>query len=251
VATDDTAIGPRRDEPSDADAALPGRAVARLLATLSAAAGCLDVVCLTRLGGLFASVITGNLVQLGHAIASVDARLAVGATAAVGSYALGVAAGAVALRSGGAGWRRRATRVLAVEAVLLAGVAAGWWATGARPGHTGAPVLLGLASSATGMQSAVTISVGVRGASTTYLTGTLTDVVRTVVGDPHRFGASAGGASRLAALLCGAAIGALALRVAPLWAPVLTAALVAAVVVIAGTLDRRRIKPAGARTGGT
>jgi uncharacterized membrane protein YoaK (UPF0700 family) len=49
-------------------AALSERVVARLLVGLAAAAGCLDAVCMTRLGGVFASVITGNLVQLGRGL---------------------------------------------------------------------------------------------------------------------------------------------------------------------------------------
>lgn len=168
--------------------------------------------------------------------------MAAGATAAVASYALGVAAGAVALRRCGAGWRRRTSLVAAVEVVLLTGVAAGWLVTDAHPGRTAAPLLLGLAAAAMGAQSAVTIRSGVRGASTTYLTGTLTSVVRTLTGGPHRFAAAAGGADRLAALLCGAAAGALVLRVAPLWAPALPVALVAAVVVVAAALTRGRME---------
>jgi uncharacterized membrane protein YoaK (UPF0700 family) len=95
-----------------------------------------------------------------------------------------------------------------------------WAALGAQPGPGAATLVLGLAAAAMGVQSAVTLSSGVRGASTTYLTGTLTDAVRTLAGDPHRITSVAGPAVRLAALLCGAAVGALVLRVAPLWAPV-------------------------------
>jgi uncharacterized membrane protein YoaK (UPF0700 family) len=223
-----------------AGSVLPERVVMRLLIVLTAAAGCLDAVCVTRLGSVFASVITGNLVQLGRAIATVDGRLAAGATTAVGSYAFGVAAATVALRGCDRGWGRRTSMVAAIEVILLAGVAAGWLATGAHPGHITSPLLLGLAAAAMGIQSVVTISSGIRGASTTYLTGTLTSVVRTVTVDPHRFAASAGGIARLAALLSGAALGALVLRVAPLWASVLPAALVAAVVVVAAALSRGR-----------
>jgi uncharacterized membrane protein YoaK (UPF0700 family) len=215
---------------------LPDWLVVRLLAVLTAAAGCLDVVCLTRLGGVFASVITGNLVQLGRAIGTVDGGLAASAIAANGSFALGVAAGTLGLRRSGSGWRRRTNTVAAVEVVLLIGLAAGWPAAGAHPRSGTALVLLALAAAAMGMQSAITISSGVPGASTTYLTGTLTGLVRTLVGEPHRFAA----AGRLAALLCGAAVGAVMLRVAPLWVPVLPAALVAAVVVVAAVSNRAR-----------
>jgi uncharacterized membrane protein YoaK (UPF0700 family) len=224
--------------PAGTGAALPVPMVVRLLVVLSAAAGSLDVLCVTRLGGVFASVITGNLVQLGHAVSTVDTQLAVGGSAAVGGYALGVAAGTVALRRGGTGWRPRTSLVAAAELVMLAGVVAGWRAVDAQPGRTTAPILLALAATAMGVQSAVTISSGVPGASTTYLTGTLTDAVRALTGGSHR-GMPTGAAIRLAALLCGAAVGALALRVTPLWAPVLPVALVG-VVVVAAALGRDR-----------
>jgi uncharacterized membrane protein YoaK (UPF0700 family) len=225
--------------PAVAGAALPEQVVVRLLVVLSAAAGCLDVLCVTRLGGAFASIVTGNLVQLGRAIVTVDGSLAAAGTAAVGGYAVGVAAGTVALRRAGTGWRPRTSLVLAGEFLLLAGVVAAWRATGAQPGHTTATLLLGLAGAAMGVQSAVTISSGVRGASTTYLTGTLTDAVRVLTGDPHRLTAVAGSLVRLAALLCGAAVGTLALRFAPLWAPAVPTALVG-IVVGAAALGRGR-----------
>lgn len=208
------------------ESVLSGRVVVRLLVVLAAASGCLDVFCLTRLGGFFASVITGNLVQFGHAVATAETPLLAGGATAVGGYAVGVAGGTLALRHVEPGWRRRTGVVAAAEAVLLAGVAVGWSAAGARPEYAGGLALLAGAPVANGMQSVVTISSGVRGASTTYLTGSLTGVVRSVVLDPHRFAAGAGGISRLLGLLGGAVLGALTLRVAPVWAPALAAALV-------------------------
>jgi uncharacterized membrane protein YoaK (UPF0700 family) len=192
------------------------------------------LVCLTRLGGFFASVITGNLVAFGNSIVVTDARMVAGGATAVGGYALGVAGGTMPLRHFGPGWRRRTGMVVAGEALLLIGVAAGWAWTGARPGYAGRLALLGVAAAASGVQSVVTIGSGVRGASTTYLTGSLTDVVRGVVLDPHRFAAGAGGVSRLLGLLGGALVGAGTLRVAPRWAPAVAAALVVAVVLVAG-----------------
>jgi uncharacterized membrane protein YoaK (UPF0700 family) len=219
---------------------LPDRVVIRLLALLSVAAGSLDVVCVLRLGGLFASVATGNLVQLGRAIATVDGRLAASTTTAVGGYALGVAAGAVALRGSDAGWRRRTSLVAVVELLLLTGVAVVWLATGGHVGGGTQSVLLGVAAAAMGVQSTVTIGSGVPEASTTYLTGTLTGLMRALAPDPRRFNAAA--AARVAAFLCGAALGALVIQVAPTWAPALPVALVA--LVVAAALVRGR--PEGA-----
>ena len=220
--------------------ALPEHLVGRLLLVLAAAAGCVDVVCVTRLGGPFASVITGNLVHLGRAIAALDGRLAVSATTAVASYALGVAGATTRLRDRPAGWRRQTTRIAGGELVMLALVAAGWLATSGQPDATISWLLLAFAAAAMGVQSAITIGSGVRGASTTYLTGTLTDVARTLAGEGRRFAATAGGVARLAALLCGAIVGSLLLRVTPSFAPALPVVLVGAVVAIAAAAIRER-----------
>jgi uncharacterized membrane protein YoaK (UPF0700 family) len=219
------------DEPGDA--VLSRRAAARLLVVLAAASGCLDVFCVTRLGGFFASVITGNLVQFGRAVATADTKLVAGGAMAVGGFALGVAGSTVYLGRAGPGWDRRTGVAATAEAVLLIGVAAGWHATAARPGYAAGLALLGASSAASGIQSVVTINSGIRGASTTYLTGSLTDVVRGVLLDPHRFADHAGGVSRMLSLLVGAVLGALTLRLAPTWAPALAAALVMGVVIVA------------------
>ncbi|MBV9313968.1 MAG: DUF1275 domain-containing protein [Pseudonocardia sp.] len=219
---------------------VPERVVVRLLTVLAAAAGCLDAVCVTRLDGMFASVVTGNLVQLGRAVATLDTRLLVAALTAVTGYGLGVAAGNVGLGRGGAGWRPRTSLVTAAECAVLTGVAAGWVVTRSHPDTVLTLLLLALTGVAMGVQSAVAISSGVPGSSTTYLTGTLTNLVRALTSTPLRFAAAAGGAARLAALLCGAVVGALLLRLAPLWAPALPAVLVGAVALVIGTASRAR-----------
>jgi uncharacterized membrane protein YoaK (UPF0700 family) len=217
---------------------LPAQVVAQLLVVLSAAAGCLDAVAVTRLGGPFASVITGNLVLLGRGAATLDGRMVADTSTAIGGYAIGVIAATVGMRDSDAGWSRRTSVVAGFEMVMLAGVAAGWLVTGGRPGQVASLLLLGLAGVAMGAQSTATIGTGVRGASTTYLTGTLTTVLRVLIRGPRRFTATAGGISRLLALLGGAAAGGLLLRFAPLWAPVLAVGLVAVVVAVAAALTR-------------
>ncbi|MER7891618.1 YoaK family protein [Micromonospora sp. NPDC094482] len=229
--------------------ALSRPVVLRLLVVLAAASGCIDVFCVTRLGGFFASVITGNLVQLGHAVATTKTQLMAGGATAVGGYALGVAGGTLPLRRLGSGWGRRTAGVAVVQSVLLASVAAGWWGTGGRPGYAFGLALLGVASAASGVQSVITLSAGIRGAATTYLTGSLTEVVRGAVLDPHRITVGAGGISRLLGLFAGAVLGALTLTVAPRWAPALAAALVVAVVVVAVGLARRGVTTERGRHG--
>ncbi|MEU7674659.1 YoaK family protein [Micromonospora taraxaci] len=214
------------------------RATAWLLVALAAASGCVDVICLTRLNGYFASVITGNLVHFGHALATSDTRSLAGAVVAVGGYAVGVAAATLPLRHTPPGWNRRTALVTVAEAVLLLGFTVGWLACGARPGYSFGLVLLGSAAVASGIQSVITVGAGIRGASTTYLTGSLTELVRRRVVDPHRF-ADLGGAGRLAGLVVGAVLGTVVLRTAPSWASVPAALLVLAVIAVAVGLTRR------------
>ncbi|MGW3786086.1 YoaK family protein [Micromonospora chokoriensis] len=214
------------------------RATAWLLVALAAASGCVDVICLTRLNGYFASVVTGNLVHFGHALATADTRSLAGAVVAVGGYAVGVAAATLPLRHTPPGWNRRTALVTGAEAVLLLGFTVGWLACGARPGYGFGLVLLGSAAVASGIQSVITVGAGVRGASTTYLTGSLTELVRRRVVDPHRL-ADLGGVGRLAGLVVGAVLGTVVLRTAPSWASAPAALLVIAVIAVAVGLTRR------------
>ncbi|MDM4720885.1 YoaK family protein [Micromonospora sp. WMMA1363] len=230
--------------------ALPRQAVTRLLVVLAAATGCLDVFCVTQLGGFFASVVTGNLVRSGHALVALDARPLVTGATAVSGYAVGVAGGTLPLRRAVPGWRLRTEVVMALEAVVLVAVAAGWWASDGRPARATALTLLFGAAAATGMQGIVTIGSGIPGANTTYLTGSLTTVVQGVVLDPHRLFTGTGGIVRLLGLFAGAVLGSATLRVAPLLAPAVAAALVLVVVSVAVSIGRRTARSTSERQQG-
>jgi uncharacterized membrane protein YoaK (UPF0700 family) len=219
------------------DGALSRQVVVPLLLVLAAAAGCLDAMAVSRLGGPFASVVTGNLIQLGRGLVIPNRHLVASTSTAVASYAVGVAIGTVVLRGSLPGWRLRTCVVTSVELLLLVGVLAGWVTTGGSPGTGQAIFLLALAAAAMGLQSAATLSTGVPEASTTYMTGTLTSFMRAVATDPHLIGGAAGaGIARLLSLLAGVLIGALILKFAPLWTPVFPVALIAGTVVLAAAL---------------
>jgi uncharacterized membrane protein YoaK (UPF0700 family) len=219
---------------------LPRRVVIRLLVVLAAAAGCVDIMAMSRLGGPFASVVTGNVIQLGRSLAIPNRQLAVSTSTSVASYAAGVAMGTVALRGSKPGWRLRTSVVASFELFLLVGVLVGWLLTDGSPGTGQAIALLVLAAAAMGVQSAVTLSTGVHDASTTYMTGTLTNFMRAVATDPHLIATGGTGVVRLLSLLAGAVIGALILRFAPSWTPVFPVALIAGTVVLAVALTRPR-----------
>ncbi len=88
-----------------------------------------------------------------------------------------------------------------------------------------------------GLQSVLTLSTGLRRASTTYLTGTLTGVVQGVI-EPSRHRPDGAGLLRLFAFLVGAVAGGLLVRFAPLWTPVLPLVLVVAATVMATVVRR-------------
>src|SRR5260370_31636208 len=112
---------------------LSRQVVVRLLVVLAAAAGGVDVMAVSRLGGPFASVVTGNLIQLGRSLAIPNRQLAASPLTAVASYALRVAIGTAMLRGSLPGWRFRTCVVASLELLLLVGVLLGWLITAGAP----------------------------------------------------------------------------------------------------------------------
>lgn len=166
-------------------------------AALAACTGATDLLAVATLGGVFASVVTGNLVTIGYDAGRGDLSALLVPVVAVAAYAIGVA---LCLWV----WRGRPYAVvqqLVAELALLVGVAAGWLATGGQPGRTSGMALLAAAALAMGAQSATSLRLH---ASTTYLTGTLTGAVHDLVtGIPVRRIAAI---RQLVALVVGAGI---------------------------------------------
>jgi uncharacterized membrane protein YoaK (UPF0700 family) len=159
---------------------------------LTFGSGANDVAAFTRLGGVFTSVMTGNIVFFGLAVAERSVSLASHTAVAVAGYIVGVAAatwvshGAKGRSSSsgaeaGAGVLPGHVRwALLAEFVLLAGGAVGWEITDARPRGWAEFALLAVAAAAMGVQSAAVNEIGFRNFSTTFLTGTLTWLVSSV-----------------------------------------------------------------------
>jgi uncharacterized membrane protein YoaK (UPF0700 family) len=221
---------------------------------LTFGSGATDVGAFTRLGGVFTSVMTGNIVFFGLAAAERSVSLATHTTVAIAGYIAGVAVATWVLHGAKTRSERAAeaaadaeaevaeldrARVLPgyvswalfAETVLLAGAAIGWEITGARPLGWAQFVLLTVTAAAMGMQSATVNEMGFSNLSTTFLTGTLTWLVSSVArpgGDPS------GGLRRLSALIAlalGAGLSGLLVANAARVVPVLALiAMVAAVV---------------------
>jgi uncharacterized membrane protein YoaK (UPF0700 family) len=216
------------------------RAHARVaLVALTAGTASLDVTAFFRLGGVFASVMTSNLVFVGVALTKAEAAFGVRCAVAIGSYIAGVALGsAVAPPSGNQNrlGTRPLTLLLAGELAVLIGYAIWWMAVDARPAGWARLALLGGIAFAMGGQSAAARQLGNPNAGTTYLTGTLTSLVSSLAGrrrpDPEAVAV-------ILALVAGAAAGAAVLDAAPVTVPLLALAGVGATVALSWRTARR------------
>src|ERR1700722_18234954 len=207
-----------------------------LVVLLTAAAGATNVLSLTGLGGVPASIMTANLVLVGLSITRHEGALGWHAGAALAGFVVAVFLTSRLIRAQDKDaddakrsvWPRPVTVAVAAEAFPLIGVAVAWGLTAGRPAGATQLTLCAAAAFAMGMQSAAVRALGVAGLSSTFFTGTLTDTVSDLAG-PGRPRWSRG-ATGLAALIAGAAAeGAAVTYGQPRLAPLLPLALVGCV----------------------
>lgn len=212
-----------------------------LVVALAVATGGMDAIGFIAMGGVFASVMTGNLVLLGVSIGHRSGSLAGHVGVALGGYVIGVVAGVlVAGRPGGERptWPARVTAALVVELALIAGVTAGWELVGGHPAAGAQLLLLGVAATAMGVQSAAVRSLADSGLSSTYLTGTLTGIISAVAAGEGLAGQRRNLAIIAALVLGAAAAGVLVVEV-PRAAPAISLAALGVVIVAAAVTDPR------------
>lgn len=194
------------------------------LVALTIASSSLDVTAFLRLGGLFASVMTSNLIFVSLAVVKAERALGVHCAVALVCYLAGVGAGTAFGRPSGHESRLGTVRLsllLTAEAVLLAGYAAWWIGDGAHPAGWQQLTLLGAVTFAMGMQGAAARQLGAPEAGTTYLTGSLTGMVATVVTGRRP---DAGALIAIGGILVGGAAGTALLESAPDVTPLLAVA---------------------------
>jgi uncharacterized membrane protein YoaK (UPF0700 family) len=199
---------------------------------LTFASGAMDVASFTRLGGVFTSVMTGNIVLCGLAAARGSVSLILHTATTFAGYVAGVAAGTrigwwhARVRTAAdaeQAWAPHVRTVLLGELALLAGLLTGWEVTGGRPTGLAQYCLLATAAAAMGMQAAAVGQMGLTEVSTTYLTGTLTGLVRSLA-SPERKRESLIRPGVLVGLAAGALLCGLFVATVPAGAPVLPAA---------------------------
>lgn len=215
-----------------------------LVIVLTLVTGSTDAIGLLRLGGVFTSVMTGNMVFLGMSAAERSGSIALHTGVAFATYILGSFVGA---RVAGHAppdeahpWPRTIVSALALELGVLV-VFAVWWELihGAPTPHV-TYALLGLNAMALGIQSAAVLRFGINGLSTTYLTGTLTQFVAGFTKRDEPVQVRSG--LILLMLIAGAALGALCSLHAPLAAPLVpVGALVVVTVGAWAAFHRRRV----------
>ncbi|MFE6702371.1 YoaK family protein [Streptomyces sp. NPDC057718] len=197
---------------------MPWRGEAALL-LLSAASGAADAFVFLCVGQVFAGVMTGNLVLLGASAAGAgEDGVALKVAVALGAYFCGVAVGARLT-----GRRGAPVPVLLGAEVVLLGAAAVLWGLELVTSYGDRLGLLALVAVAMGVQGRVRVT------PTNYFTGTLTSLAGRVALRELR-GGDGWVLGRLAAVVAGAAIAALAER---WWSP---GAALGAVVMAAGAL---------------
>ena len=145
--------------------------IAAGLMLVSAGSGYLDVLSYRFLGEVFPSAMTGNLALLGRGLGEGDLAAATRNACAFAGFFGGVLLGASLLRrSPGKG---RFLLTLTLQAAVLLGFALLWDRHAEGALQFG---LIGAAAVGMGLQSAVAYRIGIHAVSTTYFTGTTTNI---------------------------------------------------------------------------
>jgi uncharacterized membrane protein YoaK (UPF0700 family) len=220
---DITSSAPPADRPLAAFFSRPTVRRDTLIIILTVVSGITDAVGFLKLGNVFTSVMTGNMVLLGLDAAKGNGSGVLHTGVAFFAYVAGGILGAKIAgqpAKDGRLWPRSFTIALAVEFCAFAVFNLLFELMNGNPPGNDTLVLLGINALALGIQSAAVIRLGVSGLSTTYLTGTLT----TVIAGLHRSKPLAGSGRSLfilAALICGASVGALVADFVPRALPAL------------------------------
>jgi len=146
-----------------------------VLALTGFAAGTVDVISFVRLGGIFASAMTGNLAFLGIYLARFSFYSALGSAIALFGFVIGSALGNVFTR--GKSRSGSLDVLLGIEIVLLVGVVLFWFPLGHKSGSFGADGLIALLAVSMGLQSMVGKKINLSNIPTVVFTSTLTNLV--------------------------------------------------------------------------
>ncbi|MDD7967433.1 DUF1275 family protein [Actinomycetospora lemnae] len=217
------------------------RTLGAVTVVLTAAAGAIDVVTYFAFNQVFASTMTGNLVLLGLGLGEGDVGQVVDNVCAIAGYCGGLIAGTVAcgLAMRRWPWRNAVGATLTAELALLLLLGAFWYGVDDGPLAPWKVVVLVLgAGLAMGVQAAALRYVGPAGTPTSFLSGTVTNWVSSLVELHKPFRWTWNSPLRLGALVVAAAGNAVVQRVAPDWSFVAPVVLVAVAIVLMAIVTR-------------
>ncbi len=139
------------------------------------AAGTVDIISFSKLGGVFASAMTGNLAFLGLYLARFSFASAIGSAIALLGFVAGAAAGHLLTR----GKDRTASlqTLLSIETALLAAACILWLPTRHANFSLTADLLIALLAISMGLQSIVGKKINLSNIPTVVFTSTLTNLV--------------------------------------------------------------------------
>ena len=158
-----------------------------MLYILAVSAGAADGWSYFGLGHSFVANMTGNTVLLGIAVFEKGGDLLHPFISLI-CYAAGVSIAALITRRTPSGtWSRAISWTLLIEACLMAGAEAGWFALHrstqlpGEPGDLSLKLLLGFVAVAVGLQSGAILQLKIPGIVTTYITGTWTNLMNGLI----------------------------------------------------------------------
>jgi uncharacterized membrane protein YoaK (UPF0700 family) len=213
----------------------------RLVVMLTLVTGATDAMAFEKLGNVFTSVMTGNMVLLGLTLGKGEVTPAIHVAAALLAFMIGTMDGARIAGHpdpGDGPWPLRLTFALCCEWILFFGFATLWeLRIGGASGALEVGMLM-VCAVALGIQSSAILRLGLSGLSTTYLTGTLTTVFHAIAHGNfsrdtfHRL-------AILVALIFGAVLGGALAFKQPRSAPCVQLVILACVIASGEILNRR------------
>lgn len=154
-----------------------------MLLILTWAAGNIDAIGYLGLGRVFTANMTGNTVLLGLHLGQEQGGAALLALVALLGFGVGLVMGALIVERirGTGAWPTAVTWALALEAAMLAAFAVGTYLTASLREVHQTQALITVSAIAMGIQSAAVRRLNVPGIATTYVTGTLTTAVTSLI----------------------------------------------------------------------
>jgi uncharacterized membrane protein YoaK (UPF0700 family) len=154
---------------------VPKKSLERILGLSALASGAVDIISFAKLGGIFASAMTGNLAFLAFYISQFSVASAIGSGVALVGFIVGGALGTLLAR--GQDQCHSLRRLLVSETLLLAASAGLWFPTRHDNGSLSCNVIIALLAISMGLQAILGKRINLSNIPTIVFTSTLINIV--------------------------------------------------------------------------